>query len=372
MDMWLKKLTEQAPTAGADPLYAVTEELQTRTRANLTRLRSQTEHLVRTKETARLHIARWKGMDPAMFVFGQRDALPKAWWMSSVAVLLVQTLEQISLLDHEVRRHYEELSLLGSDLSLQEQLESLDVAGLFPSAAKEESAQVKLTLVEGLVDKLAQQELTELTKSVVTHLRAVVRDTDPAVAEQREAIREALVSFIDQQINMVITDAGYHHVQARSDLQPGSMLDSAKHQVLRIGALLGEPSLKFGIRQGDYARALLDLECALSLLLLSFRQFSAMWAKHVCSSVIDGRIDFIELCLSALEPAKPVDADQFDQVEYRMKAAYDRTKRKLDDYKKLLRRDREALGGGLGQATRAVAEAVRLKLRLKQVRSLPA
>ncbi len=352
-------------SATADPLQIVSQEMRKIVLANWARLNSQVDFLVLSKDTHRTHTARWKGMDPVLSMQTQLNRLPKAWWMGTMAVLLIQTLEQITTLDHEVRRQREELSLLESDLFLLRQLDLQDSRLLGAKSTYPEPI-----AVEQLVGRLDDQLLAELREATISHLQVLLHDSDPTVTEQREALRDSVVEFIEQQIQLVITEAGYHRLPSPTDQNPGSLIESAEQQVTRIGSILSEPRSKHGLRRGEYARVTLNLDCAISMALLSFKHFSKMWAKHVFASTIDGRFNFLEQCISALEPTEKVGAAPLDVVEYRMKAAHDRIAGEVKKYRQMLRRDREVLGMGVGRAVQAVAEAASLKLAFKKIRCL--
>jgi hypothetical protein len=294
----------------------------------------------------------WKALQPMRQILAQKNDLPKALWFSTLGAFALDTLAQSIVLDEYVRTPRKAIAELDADILLLGHLEG-DGA----------SQTINHETANRLASRLDDQLLTDLREEAISQLQALLRDGDPAVVLEREWLCEALVNFIELQIDVAVTEAGYHVVPTVKQMQPQDMLQRAQELIAAIEARLAVAT-PVGRYSGENAQLKLNFNRATALALLSFPHFAKKRAMHVEGSTIAGRISFLAACIKALEPEPAVPGAQLDVVGFRLKGAYDRMTKALGERVQQFGRDLDSSASKLAQAAKAVRQVSLLREKL--------
>jgi hypothetical protein len=337
-----------------DPITTTAKKLREKISSSSRSLGWQVASVRRSLHPHREHTVLRQAINPARHMMTQKQSLPKELWVSATGAYLVDALALMITFDQDVHTQNNAIAALDAELLL---LEKLDGTG---SAEDAEALKVMTT-------ELDDQLLINLRAEVIAELQALLRDPDPSIAAKREAIRDLLIGFIEEQIELAVTEAGYHVVPDMKSMHPGDMLRHAQALIEEIKTRLDEPqTAQVGLSRREHTRISVNLNRALSLALLSFPQFAAKKAQHVPGSTIDGRITFLLACTGALEQASGVGSTQ-DAVAYRMHHAHKRILADVQRRIEYFRSDLELASRNIKRSADVVAQAKNLQLALAKI-----
>jgi hypothetical protein len=336
-------MNEQTPIL--NPLSSVAERLRKQLAADKERLDSGVRHITACKSTHRVHTVTWTALSPARQILKAKDSLPKPLWYAAVGSYFVDTLRTLTDLEHEVRQQVKESSLVHSQMRLLFSVEPSAVNGDLEAELRKIS------------ETLAGQLLPELRQEAVNALRDLLQDTDPTISRVREALRDRLTDFIEREMHLASVDAGYHTVPTLREMSAGEMLCNAENTSRRHNSALSEALSKQSIRRDTNTLITLDNYRAISLALLAYPQLAARVALFKPGSIIRGRMDFVQSCIAALEPAaeERQESGTLDVVAFRMRASHRLVSKNFEDRLRQFDRDTRQADSELNRAAEQIS-----------------
>jgi hypothetical protein len=244
-------------------------------------------------------------------------------------------------------------------------------------------AALRLAKLEQAVDEalrgMDNQVVTEFTADVVSLLQGALRDNDESAEDEREALRQAVSSFVERHAYLASHEAGYFTVPSMKEPKVFDFLDLAKDALAKGSTPIDAPYTPeenaFGRQMGwtdvkskRKAIALTHLNQAVLCALLAHKLANADYSKFAPGSTIDGRLTFVSGCVDALSLGdnKP---ERLTGDLYRANTLHERTSKLVTERAEYFARNRARAIEDRERALNILDQALTLRQALEQTRA---